>query len=260
MNHLKKDIKKYFNYAVFQAKSDLKTEVANSYLNWMWWLLDPLFYMLIYTFVSVVVFRATENYFPIFVFIGQTVWSFFNKMVIQSVVLIRSNKHIITKVYMPKYILILSKIFVNVFKMCISFALIVFLMFIYQVPLTLNILWTIPIVLNTILITFSISTIVAHIGVFFEDVKHLTEVCLQFLFYFTGIFYAIEKRIPQPFGNIMIYLNPIAYHIYELRNVCLYGQGIHVLALFIWFILGILIGLLGIRTIYKYENTYVKII
>ena len=260
MKHLKQDICKFFNYAVFQAKSDLKTEVANSYLNWMWWILDPLFYMLVYTFVSAIVFRTTEPYFPIFVFIGQTVWSFFSKMVIQSVVIIRSNKHIITKVYVPKYILILSKVFVNGFKMCISFLLIAILMLVYNVPLAFRIFLAVPITMNMVLITFGICTIVAHLGVFFEDLKHLTEVMLQFLFYFTGIFYDIEKRIPQPFGNLLIYFNPIAYHIYALRNVCLYGERIDVLPIIIWFVIGILCGLLGIRNIYKYENTYVKII
>lgn len=260
MKRLRKDFRKYFSYAWFQAKSDLKSEVANSYLNWMWWILDPLFYMLIYTFVSVVVFKTTEPYFPVFVFIGQTVWSFFNKMVIQSVVIVRSNKHIITKVYVPKYILVLSKVFVNGFKMGIGFVLIAVLMLIYKVPITLNIILAIPITLSMVLMTFGISTIVAHFGVFVEDLKHLTEVILQFLFYFTGIFYAIEKRIPQPFGNMMVYLNPIAYHIFALRKVCLYGENINLLVLMGWTIVGIFLGLIGIRNIYKYENTYVKII
>ena len=55
------DFKKYYNYTVYSAKSSLKSEVANSRLNWLWWILDPLFFMLVYMFVSVVVFKGSVN-------------------------------------------------------------------------------------------------------------------------------------------------------------------------------------------------------
>ena len=41
MNRFIKDTKKYWKYTIYAAKSQLKTEVANSYLNWIWWILEP---------------------------------------------------------------------------------------------------------------------------------------------------------------------------------------------------------------------------
>ena len=73
------DIKKYNKYAMYSAKSGLKSEVANSYLSWMWWILDPLLFMLVYSFISIIVFGKGEQYFPIFVFIGLSSWTFFDK-------------------------------------------------------------------------------------------------------------------------------------------------------------------------------------
>ena len=72
------DTAKYGKYAIYSAKSALKSEVANSYLNWLWWVLDPLCFMLIYTFIFGVVFNGAKPYFPIFIFIGITVWDFFH--------------------------------------------------------------------------------------------------------------------------------------------------------------------------------------
>ena len=37
-----KEIIQYWGFAVYAAKSDLSAEVANSYLNWLWWILEPL--------------------------------------------------------------------------------------------------------------------------------------------------------------------------------------------------------------------------
>ena len=108
MNRFIKDMKRYFAYAKFAARADLKAEVASSYLNWLWWVLDPLLFMMVYTFIAIVVFRSSVQYFPLFVFVGLTLWNFFNKTVIQSVKLVRNNSSIVSKVYVPKYILLLK--------------------------------------------------------------------------------------------------------------------------------------------------------
>ena len=76
---------KYWKYTLYAAKSQLKTEVANSYLNWIWWVLEPFCFMLIYAFIFGVVFEAREQYFPAFIFIGITAWDFFNRCLTQSV-------------------------------------------------------------------------------------------------------------------------------------------------------------------------------
>ena len=124
MNKFIKDVKNYFFYTVYSAKAELKSEIANSRLSCLWWVLDPLLFMLVYTFVVKVVFdRGTAN-FPVFVFIGLTVWNFFNKVLTSSVKLVLANKSIVSKVYIPKYILLIQKIFVYLFKMLISFLII----------------------------------------------------------------------------------------------------------------------------------------
>ncbi|MBQ9011110.1 MAG: polysaccharide ABC transporter, partial [Bacilli bacterium] len=65
-----KNIKKYFKYTIRMAKSELKSEVAGSRLNWLWWVIEPLCFMVVYTFVFTVVFTAVEEYFDAFLFIG----------------------------------------------------------------------------------------------------------------------------------------------------------------------------------------------
>lgn len=59
------DMKKYWKYAVYSSRAQLKSEIANSYLNWLWWILDPLCFMLIYVFMFGYVFKSDEQYFAI---------------------------------------------------------------------------------------------------------------------------------------------------------------------------------------------------
>ena len=103
------NMKKYWKYSIYAAKAELKAEVANSYLNWLWWILDPISFMIIYTFMVELVFNASEQYFQVFVFVGLTCWNYFNTTISNSVKLVSNNKAIVTKVYVPKYILLFVK-------------------------------------------------------------------------------------------------------------------------------------------------------
>ena len=93
------NMKKYYKYAIRSAKAELKSEVADSYLNWLWWVIEPFCFMLIYTFVFGFVFPNNELYFASFVMVGQAAWDFFNRMITGSVKLIINNRDLVTKVY-----------------------------------------------------------------------------------------------------------------------------------------------------------------
>ena len=88
--------------------AELKTEVINSYLGFLWMILEPLAFMLIYTFIAIVVFNSKIEYFPVFVFIGLTTWNFFQGTVTSAVSLVRSNRDTVIKVYVPKFILLIE--------------------------------------------------------------------------------------------------------------------------------------------------------
>ena len=153
INRAINDISKYFRYSIVSAKAQLKAEVAGSYLNWIWWVLEPFCFMLIYTFIFGYVYNSREQYFPIYIFSSLTLWNFFSKTVQSSVRMIKANKQIVSKVYFPKYILLLTKMWVNAFKMMISFAIVVGMLVVFRVPITWNAFFFIPILLTLGLFT-----------------------------------------------------------------------------------------------------------
>lgn len=255
-----KNIKKYYKYAIYSAKAELKSEVADSYLNWLWWIIEPLCFMLIYTFVFGYVFKNDQKYFASFVFIGLTAWNFFNRMISGSVKLIVNNRDLVTKVYIPKYILLLSKSFTYLFKMGISL-LIAFSLMIFQcVPFTWHILLFIPILLVLYIISFGLGMILMNLGVFFNDLYNLVNIGLKMVFYVSGVFYNIKTRLNGTLSFILLRANPIAFIMNELRKVMLNNQMFSITGLLFWFIVGILLCIIGIHNIHKNENSYAKVI
>ena len=151
-----KDVRKYFHHIVFAARSQLRSEVVNSYLDWVWWILEPFCNMIVYTIIFGYVFQAAEPYFPIFLFIGISMWSFFSKTLTASVKLIKSNKAIVTKVYIPKQMLLLKLMSVNAFKMLLSFIIIFIMMIFYRVRLSPSFFYALPALLILFIFTLRI--------------------------------------------------------------------------------------------------------
>lgn len=256
-NRFISDVKKYYRYSIFSAKAQLKAEVANSYLNWVWWVLDPLCFMLIYTFIFGYVFNSTEKYFPVFIFIGLSMWDFFNKTLTNSVKIIKNNQSIVSKVYLPKYILILTKVWVNGFKMMVSFGIVVLMMAFFRIPLTWNILYFPFILLTLGIFCFGCSCFLLHFGVYVEDLSNVVSIVLRFVFYLTGIFYNIEKKIPG-WGRMLNRYNPVAFLITSARQSLIYEKAPDFKLLLLWLAVSLLLAIWGIRKIYREENSYVK--
>lgn len=195
-----------------------------------------------------------------FVFVGLSSWTFFEKTVKQSVKLVSNNSAIVSKVYIPKYMLIFVKMYANGFKMLVSFSLVAIMMVIYRVPVSFNILYIIPLFIVLAIVTFAVSTIMLHFGVFVEDLANVINVLLRLMFYLSGIFYSIGSKVPDPYKTILLTCNPVAFIMEQLRNCMLYVKSADMVTLGIWFVVGVIVSVIGVRVIYKYENSYVKVI
>lgn len=260
MKRFWRDVTSHFHYAIYAAKSELKSEVANSYLSWIWWVLEPFCFMLIYAFIFGTVFKASEPYFGIFIFIGLTAWEFFNRCMTQSVKLLKNNKAIVTKVYIPKFILLISKMLFNGYKMAISAGIIVVMLIYYRVHIGWHIIFIIPTLIVLLCFTFGCCTYLMHYGVYMQDLTNVITIVLRMVFYLTGIFYNIETRLPKQYVGLLMKCNPMALVLSGFRKSLLYNQTPDLKWLFIWFVLSILLSIGGIRKIYKNENSYVKVI
>ena len=173
---------------------------------------------------------------------------------------VRNGKAIITKVYMPKYILLLSKMFVNGFKMLVSFGVIFIMMIFFRVPVSINLIWVVPVLVLFFLFTFGVSSILMHYGVYVNDLGYITGILLQMMMYLTGVFYSIAKRVPAPFGELLENCNPAACIISAMRSALIYSTMPPVGLLLVWTLISLVLIALGVFTIYSNENSYVKVI
>lgn len=253
-----KNIIKYKNYMLTSAKANLKAEVAGSYLNWLWWVLEPLGMMVMYAVIFGWLFKNSIAYFPVFIFAGNLIWGFFNTVASASVSLIKTNEMLVSKVYLPKYILLIEKMLVEGFKLLISFGLTVALMIIFRVPFTLNILWIIPTLMVLVVNVFGFSMILLNWGVYIEDLGYAMRIVMMVWMYFSGIFYDIRTMIPSPYSEILLAFNGPAFFIDSFRNTLLNSAVPNLFKLLVWLVEGLVLSVVGVAVVNRHENDYVK--
>ena len=260
MKEFIKNCRKYWNFCCHSAYCQLNIEVAGMKLGWVWWLLEPALTMGIYTFVFSVVFGRSMPCLMGFISTGVMMWGFFQRSVLTSTGLVKRYSGILSRVYMPKYILVISNLMLNAFKMFIAFLIVAFFLIYYKVHLTLTMLQFIPILCVFGLLTFGISTWLMHFGVYLPDMRKVITVLTQVLFYLSGVFFELNSRVGEGIGTILLNCNPVARLMYEARNVLLYGVDCNPIHLLIWLAVGIFISVTGIYTVTRYEREYLKVV
>ena len=135
------------------ARTGLKAEVANSYLNWIWWVLEPLASMLIYYFIFSRIIGRDQPYYVAFIYTGTQLWSFFERCMLYAVQAVRQNRDIVTKIYVPKPMLLMSNMLFNDIKMLISVGILAVVLLLQRVPPAWTMLYVVPMILLMQLVT-----------------------------------------------------------------------------------------------------------
>lgn len=260
IKHFCIDMRKYWQYMIFSARADLKAEVADSYLNRLWWLLEPFFNMLVYVIVfGQVMGRSVENY-ATFIFSALLMWNFFNKTVSYSVKLVRNNKDIVTKVYIPKFVILFSNMILNFLKLLFSMVVLVVMLVVFHVHIGINIIWFFPAYLVMIMFAFGVGMIFLHFGVYIDDLSYAIGILLNMLMFLSGIFYDVMTTLPEPLNVLLLCLNPAAIFIDTMRQALLYNTAANLPILGMWFLISTILCYVGIHIVYKNENSYVKVV
>lgn len=255
-----KNLVKYRQYMIYAAKADLKAEVANSYLNRLWWVLEPFCNMLVYVVVFGKVMGNNIERYATFVFSALLMWNFFSHIINFSVKCVRNNRDIVTKIYVPKYVLLLTNMILNFIKLLFSMIVLVIMLFIFSVHINWTILGLIPAYLLMFILAFGIGMVFLHYGVFVDDLSYAVGILLNLLMFLSGMFYDVVTALPEPLNHILMCINPVVVFIDTMRNALLYNKITNIPLILVWMVLGLLISYIGIHIVNKNENGYVKVI
>lgn len=200
---------------------DIKLKFRRSMLGYLWSVLNPLLIMIVMTIVFSNFFRFSIDNYPLYLFSGQVIFSFFNISTSAACFTIIENGPLIRKTYIPKYIFVFSKISSCFVDFLFSLVALLFVMFFTRAHFSIhNILFIIP-AIELYVFCLGMGLFLSQANVFFRDIAYIYSVFTTALNYLTPIFYPLEI-IPENIRNIIIKFNPL-YVFVNLFRTCVYS-------------------------------------
>lgn len=211
------------------TKRDVVGRYKGSVMGVMWSLFNPLFLLVIYTFVFSVVFKArwgagpveSKSEFAILLFVGMIVHSLFAETLNRAPGLILNNVSYVKKIVFPLEILPAVAICAALFHALVS----VFVLTIVFIVLHGYLQWTaifLPLVLlPLIVLTLGIAWGLASLGVFLRDVAQPIGLIMTVLLFASPVFYPLTA-LPE-YIRPWLMLNPLTFIIEQGRAVLIFG-------------------------------------
>ncbi len=214
----------------YLATSGLKAQQKNSFLGYVWWLLDPFLNVVIYYFVVVVVFnRPGGAEYGMYLVSGMIVWRWLGATVSSASKSIISQSAIISQVYLPKSIFPISAAFIHFINF--GFGLIVvffFFLYFHFIPGG-NILWLPLVIAVQLLFMLAISFPISFLSVFIRDVDNLVSHVMRLWFFGSPVIWRVDM-IPEK-GRWLLEINPMHHLLGCYRNILINNSAPDYLAL-----------------------------
>jgi lipopolysaccharide transport system permease protein len=200
-----------------------------SFLGILWSFFNPVFMLVVYTFVFSVAFKArwsaasdSKTEFALVLFAGLIVFNLFAECVNRAPSLILSNVNYVKKLVFPLEILVWVTLGSAMFHALVSLCVWLIAYFIlFGVPhITLLLL---PLVfLPLILLIIGVSLGLASLGVYLRDVSQFIGILTTVLMFLSPIFYP-ASALPEKYQPLLL-LNPLTPAIEQTRDVLFWGK------------------------------------
>ena len=234
---------------------DIKIKYRKSVLGVLWTFLNPLFMMIILSIVFMNLFRFDIEYFPVYLLSGQLIFNFYSESTNTSMSAIMDNGPLIKKIYVPKYLFVLSRVSSSTINLLASFTALICVMLAMRVEFHYMVLLApIPLFL-LIVFSLGVGLILSAITVKFRDVMHLYSVFVTALMYLTPVIYPMSI-LPEWLEPI-VRLNPITNILQMFRNVMLYNTLPDLMSIAMAIVECAVMLSLGLYVFYKNQDEFI---
>jgi ABC-type polysaccharide/polyol phosphate export permease len=232
---------------------ELKVRYKRSALGLVWTMLNPLLLMVVYTVVFTTIMPAAMPDFSVFLLAGLLPWLFVSTAILQGMSAVLGNQELIRKIRLPQAVFPLSVVGSNLVNFVLSVIPLLGVMLVIGHPVTPALLFLPVAALLLCSFAAGLTLIFSSATVFFRDVRHLTEVMLQILFYLSPVLYSSEQ-IGQgksasawwlPAFRAVLEVNPLTYLLPLVRDPVYRGAlppGSTLLAATAWAVVSLVAG------------------
>jgi lipopolysaccharide transport system permease protein len=199
----------YRELLYFLVWRDVKVRYKQTVLGVAWAVLQPLFSMLIFTFIFGRFAKIPSENLPyaVFVYAGLLPWQFFaNGLTLAGQSLV-NQQNLLTKVYFPRLFVPTASIGAGLVDMLISFGVYAVILVVYGIAPSWQIIYLPLLVLLTCVTVLGFSYLLAALTVSYRDFRFVIPFMVQAWMYASPVIYPVSMVPPQ--YQWLLGLNPM---------------------------------------------------
>jgi lipopolysaccharide transport system permease protein len=208
-----------------KAKMSLKAEASKLYLSFLWWVFEPMLFVLAFYFVFSVLLNNRQEDFLLFLMCAKVPYMWFSKAVTSASASIVAGRGIISQIDIPKTIFPYAAIQISLYKETLVFLLLFGMCVYYGYMPSIQWLWLIPLFITLYLMIVACGLFTALLVCYADDVRMLISMGMLFLMFTSGIFFDIST-ISEPVQSYLLTYNPMAFLCDAFRKLLMH-QGMY---------------------------------
>lgn len=191
------------------ALRDIKVKYAQTFIGFLWAVINPLLTLVILHFVFGKVAQVETNGIPhiLFTMTGIVCWTYFSTLVSESGNSIMANQNMIKKIYFPRLAIPFSKAVSGLLDFAISFLILMVIMVIYGYSPSSNIVYSPLFLILIMLFGLAGGVWISALTVRYRDFKFVTPFLLQLGLFVSPIAYSVNS-VPEKY-QLLYKLNPL---------------------------------------------------
>ena len=218
---------------------DIRIRYRYAVIGFAWAVLEPLFMMLVLTFVFSFVFKldfgrlgsdAGHGFNAVFILTGLLAWQFLATSLTAATSSLVDNEDLVTKVGFPREVIPLSTIGVATVNLAIGGVLLLALyaLFVGSFP-GMGLAWLLVVFAIQLALVVGLGLVCSTFNAYFRDVSYMVNAVLLFGFYATPIFYepSLVREVLSDQGlswlTTVYYANPMVGLITSYRTILFEG-------------------------------------
>jgi len=242
---LLREIYEYREMVFSLIKRDLKGRYKGSALGFLWTFLNPLFQLIVYTFVFSTIMKAGYDQYYLFLFVALIPWIFFSTSVVGGASCIWAQKDMVNKIYFPREVLPIAHVTCQLVNMLLSFIVIFSVLILSGHGVNPVALLYLPIIIVIeYILALGITLIVSSITVFLRDVEYILGIVVMAWQFLSPVMYGVDM-VPEELQSIFL-INPMTSILIAYRDIFYYKQTPQMSTLLLATILGIVLLVIGI--------------
>lgn len=248
------------------TKREVMGRYKGSAMGLLWSFLNPVFLLIVYTFVFSVVFKArwgvgaeeSKAHFAIILFAGMIIYNLFSEVINRSPSLILVNVNFVKKVVFPLEILPVISMLAALFHMVISLLVLLFAFLLVNVYLPWTIIFIPLVLMPFVILILGMAWILASLGVFLRDVGQTIGIVTTIMMFLSPVFYPVSS-LPEAFQPWII-INPLTFIIEQARGILIYGQTPNLIGLGLYTLIANFIAWLGYAWFQKTRKGFADVL